>query len=112
MERKRAIAIAVAATAVVVSGAIAIGANVGILGARGGEPAGKLAPVDATVPQPARTIVVNVDDTPRATVAREAGSTGGGSTEVVTEVVRQPAPASVHATASHEPETEHEGLDD
>lgn len=110
MEKKTAVATAGAVALSLAAAAVAVAANFGLLGfARGGEPAGKLNPVDASV-QPASSqspeiVTVYVDGPPASqapadqTIVEAPAQSEPQTTEVV-----DPAPAR-----SYEGESDHEG---
>lgn len=79
MERKTAIAVAGGISMVLVAGAFAMGANLGLLGSSGSGPAGKLRPTD-----------LQIEEAPVAP-------------QVVTVEVRDPASAGAPASSSEQP---------
>lgn len=106
MKRKTAIATGTAVSLTVISGALAIGANLGLLGF-GEEPVGQLNPTGAT-PSP-KVVTVFVDDSPAPDAAGDAivvESTEPAPVETV--FVDETATASPRAVDDDEPDHESE----
>ncbi len=98
MERRTALTAAAAVTLTVAAGALAVAANLGILGTTAeAEPAGGLDPVVAPSPQPTEVETVYVDETihvrPRTgTSSSTAGAQSVSDQAPPVSVVEDPAP--------------------
>ena len=108
MERRTGFAVAGAVAMILVAGAIAAGANLGLLGSSRSSKVGHFKPADAAVatvdPGP-QVVTVEVQDPAHAASARivPSGSTSSGPTEIQTITV----PLKSTATSSTHP-SEHE----
>ena len=102
MKRKTAVATGTAASLTVIAGALAIGANLGLLGF-GEEPVGQLNPAGAT-PSP-RVVTVFVDETPApASSAVEGPVESTEPAPVETVFVDETASATPRAVDDDEPD--------
>src|ERR1700757_5204655 len=95
MERRTGFAVAGAVAMILVAGAIAAGANLGLLGSRGSSAVGHLKPADAaavsTPDQSPQVVTVEVQDPAHKATATIVGSPGPAPANV--QVVNVPVPA-------------------
>ncbi|MFA5890307.1 MAG: hypothetical protein WDA27_05080 [Actinomycetota bacterium] len=114
MKRKTAVAAGTAVSLTVIAGALAIGANLGLLGF-GREPVGQLNPADAT-PSP-KVVTVFVDETPAPVPVAETAEAGSVEpTPVETVFVDETSTASPRTVDDDDDEPdderEHESPDE